>query len=190
MPTWTTAATCRGWSPRASRADLLHCRDARPVHARACRIPPTSRKRTRATRTGTTIQSISRRFPSTRAQDAERGADTTPAGRIQPAVPVVARHGSRVHQRRSSPGLGVRPSCGSPGGPAVRRRPRPIRAARAARSVAGGTLLTFCCSNRPTGTGPTQQTTRASGSPGSSAALPRVAESSSFLRLPSVASKR
>ena len=93
---------------RVSR-DACSARRARGISARSC-CPTrrTSRKKTRAMRTGTATRSTSPALPLYTANDAERALSQLAAGRLQPASAGRAWRRRRVHQRRPSARLGVR----------------------------------------------------------------------------------
>ena len=136
-----------GWLPRLIAAGLQGARSiappAPPTSASwSCRMPPTSRKRTRSSPTSAATPSITRRMPLYTKEDAAEALSRLTTSALQAEVLDRARHRRRVHQRRPPAGFVVR-ACDAgdrqaAGGPhPVRRRPRPLRPADPSGSVAG-----------------------------------------------------
>ena len=118
------------------RPHLLHARARRICAASCCPTRAASRKKTRRTPTASVLEAHAGAAALHRGRRLPR-ALAAPAGRLRPAGAGRRRRRGRVHQRRPSARVGVRADPRGRQDDPLRRRSRPLRAPRAARSDDG-----------------------------------------------------
>ena len=142
------------------RANLLHAGHEGPLLARAARF---GAHPGRGRAAGEPSPLHEARPGAAALHRSRRGARarSAAAGRLRPPGAGPPRPDRRLHQRRPPARLGLRARPLRREDDPLRRRPRPLRPSRAARSVQRSTPPTSCCSNRPTATASTSPTTTA-----------------------------